>query len=159
MRIAVNKATVKLSGWLSAGKIANIRPNARSCAIKIANITWPGIVLVSPFSVKVLRTTAVEESERTAPRNIPWTGVFTQPKVKENKATKVIVIPIWRMLPFRAISLTLFNSARENSTPKVNKSKATPISAKDLISSTLLINPKPKGPMIRPENKYPSNTG
>ena len=58
-----------------------------------------------------------------------------------------------------AISLIRLSSAKENSTPKANRRKATPTSAKDLIKLTSFNNLKPKGPTISPLAKYPSKTG
>ena len=146
-------ATAIFSGCCKAGSIANITPKAKSWVINIASIICPCTVLVSPLSVSVFNTIAVEERDKTAPKKIPWGIPEAQPVKTVTIATRAIVNPICSKLPLIAISLTRFRSAKENSTPSANSRKATPISAKDLMSATLLNNLKPKGPIAKPLTK------
>ena len=131
------------------GRITIKGMTARSCTISIPIITLLDKVPISPLFIRVFRITMVLEREMRAPNQIE--DFQSQPIIWPIPYPMAIVSSIWMGVPIRAIFLTGCRSLRENSRPRANRSRATPISARSSISWILVIvRPPVCGPRITP---------
>ncbi|MCY1175807.1 hypothetical protein D9M73_160620 [compost metagenome] len=112
---------------------------------------WPWLLKISPRPVNSLLTMAVEESARPAPSSKATLAGISRSRSKPASSTAeqmTCKLPSPNTVPRIASIL-----GRENSRPRENSRKTTPISARSGSSSLSLTQSSAAGPTNRPTHK------
>ena len=105
----------------------------------------------SPRSIRVLSTIMVLLRAIRKPKKIA--GSVAHPSSLPKARPAAAVSNIWAVPPRIATLPIRLSSLKENSSPKVNRSRITPMSARVRIVSRSWMRPKPWGPTAIPPTR------